>query len=413
MLTKNCQACALFPLIVLIWWAGQGATAQVISSRYQEPYPTAASKKGLQVEWVDDALALGIKHAAINVDLTRLFDVHRDGANPTSPTAQGSIAVRRDYLAALDAQIKPLSDHGVLVNIILLAYESSDAETDQVMLHPQYDRAAPNHLSAFNTVTPEGRETFVALLEFLAERWSRPDQADGRVVGYILGNEVNSHWWWCNMGHVSPSDFITDYERTARLAYGAIRRQSSWARLYVSLEHHWNIRYAAGDSTQAFAGRAFLDEFAARCRANGDFPWHVAFHPYPENLFEPRFWNDQTATADPETPRITFKNLSQLPKYLQQDALRYQGEMRHIILSEQGFHTPDGPDGEAIQDEAFRRAYAAVDAEPAIDAFILHRHVDNAHEGGLRLGLRSNQARGDDPRPPKLIYASFREIDQP
>src|SRR5829696_2935079 len=31
--------------------------------RYQEPYPIAASKKGLQVEIVDDALALGVKHA--------------------------------------------------------------------------------------------------------------------------------------------------------------------------------------------------------------------------------------------------------------------------------------------------------------------------------------------------------------
>ena len=43
------------------------------SSRYSEPYPTAPSKKGLQVEIVEDALALGVRHAALNVDLARVI----------------------------------------------------------------------------------------------------------------------------------------------------------------------------------------------------------------------------------------------------------------------------------------------------------------------------------------------------
>ena len=48
-------------------------TAEEISSRYKAPYPVAASKKGLQVEIIDDALALGVKHATFNVNLSQLI----------------------------------------------------------------------------------------------------------------------------------------------------------------------------------------------------------------------------------------------------------------------------------------------------------------------------------------------------
>ncbi len=382
-------------------------------SRYCEPYPVASSKKGLQVELVDDALELGIQHAALNVNLCGLVDPSGNPNNPSWDLDGQHYYFQRDYLESLDRQIKSLSDHGVLVNLILLTYQSNRADVNRLMLHPDYDTDAPNHLGAFNTVTAEGRTWFTATLEFLAERWSQPEQTYGRVVGYILGNEVNSHWWWCNMGRVTMEAFADDYLRTARLAYDAIHRQSSWGRLYISLEHHWNIRYPAGDSLQAFPGRAFLEYFARRAQQQGDFPWYLAFHPYPENLFEPRFWQDRSATPRADTPRITFKNLDVLTTCMHQPALLYEGRPRRIILSEQGFHTPAGPDGEQIQAAAFCYAYRKVAQIDSIDAFILHRHVDNDHEGGLLLGLRRNTPAGGERHAKKLIYECFRLADTP
>ena len=41
-------------------------------AKYDEAFPRAASKKGLQVQMVDDAIALGVKHAGLNVDLPSL-----------------------------------------------------------------------------------------------------------------------------------------------------------------------------------------------------------------------------------------------------------------------------------------------------------------------------------------------------
>lgn len=390
------------------------ASAEDISSRYVESYPATASKKGLQVEMVDDALALGVKHAGLNFNLSELIDPQGGTNNPVWEPGGRGYHFKRRYLEGIDQRIKTLSDRGVLVTLIVLTYQTGDAEVNRILIHPGCVTNAPNHLGNFNTVTDEGRRWLAASLEFCAERWSRPDEKYGRVAGYIMGNEVNSHWWWANMGRVSMEEFADDYLRTVRLAHTAIRKESSWARVYLSLEHHWNIRYGAGDELQSFPGRAFLDYFARRAKAGGDFDWHIAFHPYPENLFEPRFWKDKSATTNVlTTPRITFKNIELLPAYLRRPELLYQGQPRRIILSEQGFHTPKGSDGEIIQAAAFCYAYKKVERLDGIDAFILHRHVDNAHEGGLLLGLRGNQPRDGDSQPRKKIYDCFRAADTP
>ncbi|HEX5222102.1 MAG TPA: DUF5722 domain-containing protein [Verrucomicrobiae bacterium] len=402
----------VWDLIILLVLGTNFAFAEVVS-RYNEPYPTAASKKGLQVEMVDDALALGIKHAALNINLTQLFVRGSNTAAVSFELEGESFLFARAYLESMDRQIKRLSDAGVLVNLIVLTYASGVSEVDRVVLHPHYDTNAPNRLGAFNTVTPGGRKWFSACLSFLAERWSRPDQKYGRVVGYIIGNEVNSHWWWANQGRVTMTAFADDYLSAVRLMHEAIRRQSSWARVYLSLEHHWNIRYAAGDELQSFPAREFLQYFARRAKERGDFDWHLAFHPYPENLFQPAFWNDQTATTNANTPRITFKNLQMLTQFMARPEMQFAGKPRRIILSEQGFHTPAGEKGEALQAAAYCLAYKKVAALDGIDAFILHRHVDHPHEGGLLLGLRRYQPGSAEPRPKKQIYECFRLADTP
>ena len=404
---------SLFWAINLLLAAALSSDAtEMIASRYNESYPAAASKKGLQVEMVDDALALGVKHAGLNFNLAQLIEPRGDTNNPDWELGGREYHFKRSYLEGMDRRIKELSDQGVSVTIIVLTYQSGDPEVNRILIHPRCVTNAPNHLGNFNTVTDEGRRWLSATLEFCAERWSRPDKKFGRVNGYIMGNEVNSHWWWANMGRVTMEEFADDYLRTVRLAHAAIRKESDWARVYISLEHHWNIRYGAGDELQSFPGRKFLDCFARRAREGGDFDWHIAFHPYPENLFEPRFWNDKTATTNVlTTPRVTFKNIELLPAYLRRPELLFQGQPRRIILSEQGFHTPADANGETIQAAAFCCAYKKVERLDGIDAFILHRHVDNTHEGGLLLGLRKEQPKNSQERPKKKIYDCFRAAD--
>jgi hypothetical protein len=385
-------------------------------AKWERPFPSALSKKGLQVQMVEDALALGIKHAALNVDLNAFVDP-RGGSNSPSWEVDGRIVrFKREAIAGLDAQVSPLTASNVVVSLILLTYASGDPARDQIMLHPRYDPRAPNHLSAFNTSTETGALHFRACVEFLADRYGS-NEFSGRVANFILGNEVNSHWFWANLGRASMDRFADDYLRTARIAATSLRKISSSARLYLSLEHHWNIRYPGGDAEQAFAGRAFLDYFNRQARERGNFAWHLAFHPYPENLFECRTWQDRSATPGDDSPRITFRNLEVLPRYLgRKELLDPEGKPRRVILSEQGFHTADRPEGELWQAAAYAYAYWKSAHVDGIDAFILHRHIDHRDEGGLRLGLWTRNEQGHSPAEParrKRIYEVFKAADTP
>jgi Family of unknown function (DUF5722) len=385
-------------------------------SKFVQPFPAASSKKGLQVQMLDDAIKLGVKHAALNVDLTRLVDPSGGTNGFVWPVDGRPVVFHRSAVVALDRQVKTLTDAGVIVSFIVLTYASGNDALDAMMLHPGYDRKAPNRLGAFNSETADGERHLRACFEFLADRYSEPQLYGGRVANYILGNEVNSHWFWSNMGRVSMETFAESHLRAARIAATAIRKASSSARLYLSLEHHWSIRYPGGDAQQAFPGRAFLEYFNRRAREQGNFEWHLAFHPYPENLFEPRTWRDKSATTNENTPRITFRNLQLLERFLDREDLRWSGQPRRVILSEQGFHTVDGPNGELWQAAAFAYAYYKVARQPGIDAFILHRHVDHGHEGGLRLGLWSRDESAKSPaapKAPKKIYEVFRQSDTP
>ncbi len=383
-------------------------------SKFSEAYPKSTGKKGLQVQMVDDALALGVKHAALNLNFGNIISL-RPATNDLPWNMDGRIFYfRRGALEHMDHRIKTLSDAGLTVTLILLYYKDADPELNKIMLHPKYDQAAPQNLTAFNTATEEGLAWYKACIEFIAHRYSQPDEQFGRVVNFIVGNEVNSHWHWANMGRVTMEDFARDYLRSVRITHTAVRKFSATARVFISLEHHWGMRYPGGDDLQTFASKPFLHYFTKLSRTYGDFDWHVAFHPYPENLFEPRTWSDKSATMEFETPRITFKNIELLPKYLKKGELLYRGKPRRIILSEQGFHSSESAEGELWQAAAYCYAYYKIDRIEGIDSFILHRHVDHAIEGGLNLGLWRRNKEGSsaaDPVSKKPIYDVFRDAD--
>lgn len=385
-------------------------------------FPSTTSKKGLQVQMIEDALELGIQHAALNFNLSQWIDIHHRPENLTYSFGGETFSFQRNTVEALDRSVQQLSNAKVVVSLIVLAYASGDPELNAVVLHPSYDPSCPNHLGAFNVITPIGAKHFAAAMEFLAHRYCQTNTPFGRVSNFILGNEVNSHWFWSNRGRCTMEQFAEDYLRALRIAHAAIRVTSQSARVYVSLEHHWNIRYPGGGPDQTFPGRPFLEWVHQRAVDQGDFDWHVAFHPYPENLFECRTWLDKSATTQSDTPRITFKNIQKLTEFVNDPAWKYAPspnrsyglQTRRVILSEQGFHCVDSQEGEIRQAAAYAYAYRKVVSNPGIDAFILHRHVDHSMEGGLNLGLWTRKpASVADPDRKRQIYEVFQHADRP
>ena len=253
------------------------------------------------------------------------------------------------------------------------------------------------------------------MIETFAARYSRPDRRHGWIGGYIVGNEIQQHWEWYNRGRVDADTFLMEYMTALRTTWLALRRCHPDLRAYVSMDHHWTGTMK-GDPTREIPGRTVLETLDRLSKREGDFDWHVAFHPYPENLFEPRFWQDKHAPVAFDAPKITFRNLEVLPSWLDKPAHRVNGVARRVILSEQGFHAADSEQGEILQAAALAAATARVERIPGIDAFMLHRHVSHRNEGGLRLGLWSWDPDSPDPSAPGRKFRAwevFKAIDTP
>ena len=183
----------------------------------QSATPLGAGLKGLQVQMIDDALSLGIKHAALNVSLTSLIDLD---ARPDSFRWQsGGRTFYFSHAAVEGIPVVPLSSAGVRVYLILLSTLTSDARLSRIV-RPAAVREVPNGITGFNVSDPEGRRYFEACIEFLADRFSSPDGRFGRVVGYIVGNEVNSHGEWYCIGPAKSSQVAADYLSAVRIAQG-------------------------------------------------------------------------------------------------------------------------------------------------------------------------------------------------
>lgn len=380
----------------------------------QEPFPQPPTKKGLQVQMVDDALALGIHHAGVNVSLGALFHTTELPGSRRFSFEGREWFIHERYAAALDAQIRPLSEKGVLVYLILLAYPTKQPDKDQLLLHPAARDDGKYNIAAFNTATAEGLALYRALIAFLAERYSGKHPEYGHVWGWIIGNEVNSQWLWYNLGNMPVQEAASEYEKAVRAAHEVIRAHRPNARCYLSFDHHWNTSMPGISALEAYKTRDFLDTFARLARERGDFEWHVAHHPYPDNLGNPRTWLDKDAHPNADSPHITFKNLEVACRYMQHPELLWQGKPRRIILSEQGIHCLKNAEGDTLQAAGFAYAWEKVIRQDGIDALIWHRHVDHAHEGGLRLGLWENKEGSiADPGRKRPIYDFFLKAGTP
>lgn len=378
------------------------------------PFPTPPDKKGLQAQMVEDVIALGVHHATINVSLGGLFFT-QSRPEAVKFTHEGrDYFINGNYARSLDQQIKPLTDAGVVVYAILLAYPTHDIAKDKLLLHPNARADKKYNIAAFNTATDDGLRLYRALIGFLAERYSGAHPESGRVWGWIIGNEVNSQWMWYNLNHAPMAFVVSEYEKAVRAAYIEIRKHSATARCYLSFDHHWNTAMPGISDQESYNGRAFLDAFARIARGRGDFEWHVAHHPYADDLGNPRTWLDKDAWPNDDSPHVTFKNLEVLCRHMEKPELLWQGQPRRIILSEQGIHCLKTPDGETLQAAGFAYAWEKIARQPLIDAFVWHRHVDHAQEGGLRLGLWENKPGAIcEPFRKRLIYDLFKKAGTP
>ena len=379
---------------------------------FTEEYPEAMSKKGLLIEldMLGDAMELGVKHTTINIPYHHII-----GGNLKYHYNGKDYYFNEELIASYDKMISSFSNNGIIVTAILLnGWNDAHPELHEAGLA----KSSSAFYYGFNVSTPEGYETTRALFSFMAERYSGADYKHGRVSNWIVGNEVNNNKNWNYVGPMDLASYTKLYEKNFRVAYTAIKSRSKNARVFFSTDYEWkkqntNLQYAAKD---------FIDLFNAGISAEGNIEWGLAYHPYPYPMTEPEFWDDdQTGMVNEtfESPVINFKNLHVLTDYFQQAHMRTAGgQVRHIILSEEGFTSDSISRGKVydIQAAAFAYAYYLVDNNPYIDAFILNRQVDaiTEVETSCAFGLWTvDMSRPDKVIAvmPKNIYQVFKHID--
>ena len=373
----------------------------------QYVFPRASSKKGLQIksQMVTDAVELNVQNAAINIVLSDI-PAGKGEKNKSRSYAYKyngkKYWFRKSVIGSYDRQLKGMSETNAVISAILLLGWRSDLK----YMIPPAGRHGGHNFYAWNVADPEARQMFSAILSFLAKRYSGAAGSKGRIVNWIVGNEVADYKSWNYGGTMSLEQYASLYADAFRLTYMAAASGYSGARVYISLDHLWNSSQNGG-----FTGRNMLDAFVSALRAGGYIPWNLAYHPYSSPLHETRFWKngDGQATAALTTPVITMRNLNVLTGYIKS---RYGPGVR-VILSEQGYTSVRGKvQEENVQSAAIAYSYLLTEANDMVDSFIMNRHVDHIAEtsAGLYLGLWTN-SRDEWADRKKQSWNTFKYMD--
>ena len=359
----------------------------------------------------DDLTDLGI--AAITVNIFSLTQFVALTPEPdTTPFAwQGhTYYAREKALAKYDRTFLQAEQHGAMVSAILLVDNPLKIISPETKLLGHPDVVAAGKYAMPNVTSPDGIAYYGAILNLLAERWSRDDGIHGRVHHWIVHNEVDFGWIWTNAGKQSDIAFMDLYQRSMRLIQLIARQYDPNARAFISLTHHW----AQPGNEHGYGSKRMLDLLTRFCKAEGDFPWGLAFHPYPQSLFNPRTWEDDLPTFDFNSPKITPRNLEVLDAYMKLPALRYRGEVRPVHLAENGFNSKDYS-AKSLEDQAAGMAMAWKKIAPlsSIESWQYHNWIDGRWEGGLRIGLRKFPDDPEDPFGKKPIWHLYQALGTP
>ena len=357
---------------------------------------------------LDELLELGVHNITVNLAIGHLLDSEPHPG--WQPFEHGGRLwhVNEGVMAGWDALTSFAARHGIVVSGILLI-PFTDTGFGRVIVHPEADRAG--HYAMPNFTSADGVAAYEAALEVLARRYCVAGGPHGRISNWIVHNEVGYGWEWTNMGRQPPMLYMDHYLRSLRLVHDVMRRHDPHARVFISLTHHWNN--PADPAWTSYCNRDLLDRLVESSRLEGDFAWGVAYHPYPQNLRRPEAWNDSEATDDFDTRFITPRNIAVLDRWMHRPEMRDNaGHVRGLLLSEQGFNTPDdSPESQRLQAAGFVYMWRQLRGLESIEAFHNHRWLDHPREGGLLLGLRKLPTAGRPYGYKKFAWDIYRALD--
>lgn len=387
--------------------------ADSIEQAFAVPMPHPKNKKGLggfkYNDLESDLDELGISYITFNIRINNFLRLHP--GTGVIPFEYGGKTYYADAakIAKYDRALSCAAKRGIDVSAIILVYpenRSRDKEVGRLLEHPDYDSAGAYTMP--NMTNPEVLNLYAAAIDFLAARYSRPDGRYGLIHRWIVHNEVDAGWIWANAGRKNILEYMDTYHKSMRLIYLTARKYNSNAEVLISLTHFW---HKPNPERYCYAPDQLLKILINYCRAEGDFQWGIGYHPYPQNLANPRVWRETQAKHSPDTEFITFNNLEVLDAWIKQPETFYNGRKRTLLLSEQNPNSPDYSD-RSLKEQAACLAYAwkKVMACSGINAYIAHSWIDARFEGGLKTGLRKYPNDETDPYGCKPSWHLYRDL---
>lgn len=386
-----------------------------IVPKYNYPFVKPATKKGLggystnREAPYTDLDSLGITSVTVNIMVNSFFRSKPSPQNIPFQYLGDTYYVDKKQVSRLDETFLSTSKRNIEVSAILLiekASKSIDKEIGRILEHPDCDPSGIYSMP--NLTTPKGVQYYSAVLDFLANRYSRPDKKYGRIHHWIIHNEVDAGWVWTNAGEKTALVFMDIYHKSMRMSHNIARKYNSNSKVFITLTHYWNWT----SNPHFYHSKELLEQLLQYSKAEGDFEWAIAQHPYPESLREPKTWLDKKVSFDFDTQLITFKNLEVLDAWVKQPEVLFKGKTKRLVyLSENGTNSPTYSEQD-LKEQAAGMAYAMKKLKflDGIDGFQYHNWQDNRKEGGLRIGLRRFPDDKEDPsgiKPVWKVYQAF------
>lgn len=362
-----------------------------------------------------DLTDLNISSITVNISFTRFMYLNKR-ENAISHTYGGkTYYFDSTPVDGLDRTMMEAAKHDIVVAAIILvnpANQCVDSKIGELLQDKNYG-GENAFFTMPNMTSAESVNCYAAALDFLASRYSRKDSKYGRIHHWIMHNEVDAGNVWTNMGKNRPLHvFLDAYHKSMRLCYNIARQYDQYSEVFASFTHSWAQPVPVdGD----YATLDMIEGLLNYSRVEGDFQWGLACHPYPEDLNEPKTWNDESALFSMITPMVTFKNLEVLDKWIKLPENKYLGtKKRTLWLSENGTNSRTYSDQDLAEQAAgFAYAWKKLKHLSGINAFQWHNWMDGRGEFGLRIGLRKYPDDEIDPAGKKPVWFTYQAADTP
>ena len=279
-----------------------------------------------------------------------------------------------------DQMVKGFNNQGMQVTMVLL-HKGGNPATDD-LIHPLARGGAECPSYALNVEESGGVEHLKAVCAFLGQRYSGAT-GNGQIDNWILGNEVNARtsWWYMNSGNLDVN--VSAYVKAFRIFYNELKAMNANVWVYNSIDQEWGRKSNPG----SFLAKDYLDQFNYYINREGNIDWGLSYHPYNSPLYDPYAWNGPAVWVKQSvsTPYITMQNIDILIDYMHQGKfLNPAGQVRSISLAEIGYTSYFGDEK---QEASVAYGYLKAASLPDVDAFMLFRFKDDAHEMESKLNL--------------------------